>query len=520
MTNQTALHLPAGNLADFIENTLEKYAEKPAFSCLGQTLSFAEIDAKSRALAAYFQQLPNLSQGDRVVVQLPNLIQYPIAVYGALRAGLVIVNTNPLYTPREMAHQFKDSGAKAIIILDDLLSKLEEIKAQTDIETVISTKATDLLTNDLSDASSGYVSFNQILSNFANQELASRQAVSSDDDSVLQYTGGTTGVSKGACLSHKNLIANAEQSAERLEGNCLEGEEIFVCPLPLYHIYAFTVNMVLFFSRGNLNVLIPNPRDLDAFVNAIKPFRFTGFSGINTLFVGLCQHEEFKQLDFSAFKLTISGGTALTSSAVSVWKEVTGCSISEGYGLSETSPVLCLNKPGEEEIGSVGKPLCQTTIELWDENNQATEEGEIVAKGPQVMRGYWNLPEETDKVLVNGFFKTGDVGIRLPSGAIKIVDRLKDLIIVSGFNVYPNEIEDVLSTHPAILEAAVIGEPDEHSGEKVCAYVTLASEITPEQVTSYCREVLTGYKVPKKVVFLKELPKSTVGKILRRELRN
>jgi long-chain acyl-CoA synthetase len=517
--SQTKINLKFNNIADLIEDSLLKYADKPAFSCLGQTLSFAQIDAKSKALACWLQQQENLSPGDRIVIQLPNLNQYPIAAYAALRAGLVIVNTNPLYTPREMQHQFKDSGAKAIILLTDLLPKLTEIKAQTDIELVITTSTTDLLTGDM-DAPNGCVSLNQIFAECADPVLAPRPPNTLDDNAVLQYTGGTTGVSKGACLTHRSIMANAEQTRLVLKHGCTEGEEIFVCPLPLYHIYAFSVNMLVFSTSGNLNILIPNPRDIDAFVEAIKPFKITGFAGINTLFVGLCMHPEFKKLDFSALKITISGGTALTSSAVNMWKATTGCSISEGYGLSETSPVVCFNIPGQEHLGTVGKPVADTEIQLWDENDQIVEEGQIVVRGPQVMAGYWNMPEETAKAITkDGFFKTGDVGMRLDDGTIKIVDRLKDMIIVSGFNVYPNEVEDVLSQHDAILEAAVIGEPDEKTGEKVCAYITVKSEVSENDILAHCKVLLTAYKVPKKIVFMEELPKSSVGKLLRRELR-
>ena len=517
---QTQIDLKFNNIADLIESSLIKFADKPAFSCLGQTLTFAQIDQKSRALACWLQQHESLSPGDRIVIQLPNLNQYPIAAYAALRAGLIIVNTNPLYTPREMQHQFKDSGAKAIIILTDLLPKFNEIKEHTDITLVITTAAADLLTNDMS-APTGCIGLNQILAEYADANLAARPANLIDDNAVLQYTGGTTGVSKGACLTHRSIMANAEQTRLVLKEGCTEGEEIFVCPLPLYHIYAFCVNMLVFATSGNLNILIPNPRDVDAFVQAIKPFKFTGFAGINTLFVGLCSHPDFKKLDFSSLKITISGGTALTSSAVEMWKATTGCSISEGYGLSETSPVVCFNIPGQERLGTVGKPVADTEVQLWDEHDQIVEEGQIVVRGPQVMAGYWNMPEETAKAITKeGFFKTGDVGVRMEDGTIKIVDRLKDMIIVSGFNVYPNEIEDVLTQHEQILEAAVIGEPDDKSGEKVCAYITVKSEISESDVIQHCKKLLTAYKIPKKVVFMEELPKSSVGKLLRRELRS
>ena len=509
------------NLGDFIENTLGKYSANPAFSCLGQTLNFAEIDSKSRALACWLQQESGLKAGDRIVIQLPNITQYPIAAYAALRAGLVLVNTNPLYTPKEMRHQFRDSGAKAIITLQDLLPKLNEVKADTDIETVIFCNPADLLNNE-KPLVAGCISLNQAMAKGANLTLNKRENINLDDTCVLQYTGGTTGVSKGAELTHRNILSNAAQNLDRLGDKCSQGQEIFVCPLPLYHIYAFTVNMMVFFSRGNLNVLIPNPRDMGAFIGAIKPFKFTGFSGINTLFVGLCSTEEFKQLDFSALKLTISGGSALTSDAVRAWRDTTGCSISEGYGLSETAPVLCLNEPGNEQVGTVGEAVVGTDIQIWDANDQSVaqgEEGQIVAKGPQVMKGYWNMPAETQKVISNGYFKTGDIGKILDTGAIKIVDRLKDMIIVSGFNVYPNEVEEVLTRHENIVEAAVVGQPDDRSGESVCAYIAVNKALSTQDIITHCRQELTAYKVPKQVFILDELPKSTVGKILRRELR-
>ena len=509
------------NLGDFVDSVFKKYSDTPAYSCLGQSLSFKEIDEKSHALACYLQGEAGLKSGDRIVIQLPNLIQYPIAAYAAARAGLVIVNTNPLYTEREMAHQFTDSGAKAIIILSDLLPKLDAIKSDTDIQTVIVTGAADLLTGS-TDVSNVNVGFTQAIAAGSGQTLTARTHTLSDI-SVLQYTGGTTGVSKGAALSHSNVLSNASQTLLHLGDKCGEGTEIFISPLPLYHIYAFSVNMLMFFSKGNLNVLIPNPRDMDAFVNALKPFKFTGFAGLNTLFVGLCMQPDFKTLDFSKFHLTLSGGTALTTGAADVWKQVTGCSITEGYGLSETAPVLAFNTPGKEQIGTVGQPLSETEIEMRDENGKTLsqgEEGELCARGPQVMTGYWKRPDETAKVMhSDGFFRTGDVGVILENGNVKIVDRLKDMVIVSGFNVYPNEIEEVLTRHENILEAAVIGEPDDKTGEKVCAYLVVNKEIDSQAVIEHCKKDLTPYKVPKKIVFLDELPKSTVGKILRRELR-
>ncbi|OFA31146.1 long-chain fatty acid--CoA ligase [Glaciecola punicea] len=512
------------SLADLIEQTLIKYSDKPAFHCLGQTLTFAEIERQSYVLAVWLQQRSGLQTGDRIAIQLPNLIQYPIAAYAALRAGLVLVNTNPLYTTREMQHQFKDSGAKAIIILADLYPKLAEIQSQTDIRQVILTQAADLLSTDQQPTTpEGTHQLLNILNAHGNSKLVPRKNQSLDDVCVLQYTGGTTGVSKGAMLTNANIISNAQQVSPRLGFDPEVDSEIFVCPLPLYHIYAFTINMVVLTCSGSLNILIPNPRDLSGFINAIKPFRFTGFAGLNTLFIGLCGQPEFHKLDFSRLKITISGGTALTTSAAELWMKVTGCSIAEGYGLSETSPVLCMNEPGRELMGTVGLPLPDTTIKFI--NAQGTEvvqgeEGELVARGPQIMQGYWQRLDETAKSMTSdGFFKTGDIGLALATGHIKIVDRLKDMIIVSGFNVYPNEVEQIITQHPNVLEAAVIGELCEHSGERVCAYITLQKDLTEAELIHYCRDYLTGYKVPKKVVIMQELPKSAVGKILRRELR-
>lgn len=521
------LFLPQHSLADFIEASCQQYAELPAYTCLGQTLTFADIEQKSRALAAWLQHKSGLKSGDRVIIQLPNLMQYPIAAYAILRAGMVIVNTNPLYTTREMQHQFKDASAKAIIILSGLLPKLEAIIDNTAIETVIVTAATDLLTGDLlafPTQGEQYYGFNQILAAGESLALTPRNQVALDDTCVLQYTGGTTGVSKGACLSHGNILSVTEQILERLSTQITPSQEILACPLPLYHIYAFSVNMMTFFSQGDHSVLIPNPRDLDAFVKAIQPYKITGMAGINTLFVSLCQHDAFKKLDFSQLSLTISGGSTLTSAAAELWKGTTDCTITEGYGLSESSAVVCLNQPTKEHLGAVGKPTLATTLQLWNEAGEQVadgQSGEVVVRGPQMLKAYWNMPKESAEAITSdGFFKTGDIGIRLPDGCIKIVDRLKDMIIVSGFNVYPNEIEEVLTSHESIMEAAVIGEEDEKTGERVCAYITVNGEIEETTLIRFCREQLTGYKVPKKIVVLDELPKSTVGKILRRELRD
>ncbi|WOX05168.1 AMP-binding protein [Microbulbifer pacificus] len=519
--NARELSLESANLADYIGQCLQRFHDKPAYHCLGQTLTFGEIEEKSRHLAQWLQHECGLEAGDRIAIQLPNITQYPIAAYAALLAGLVVVNTNPLYTPREMQHQFSDSGAKALVILADFVGKFEEIKSATGIEHVLVTGPADLLGNPVS-APEGYHSFVSAIERGAACSDLVQSKAARTDIAVLQYTGGTTGVAKGACLTHDNLLANTQQMLERILQRGNEGEEIFVCPLPLYHIYAFTVNMLTFFGMGSLNVLIPNPRDIDGFVKMIAPFRFTGLAGLNTLFVGLCRHPEFKQLDFSSLKMTFSGGTALTSSAAELWHQVTGCPVTEGWGLSETSPVICLNEFGREEIGTVGTVLEDTEVQVWDEDGNALpqgESGELVVRGPQVMLGYWNRPEETDKVMRNGFFRTGDVGLIQDNGNIRIVDRLKDMIIVSGFNVYPNEVEDVLCRHPQVVEAAVVGVPSEQTGEAVRAHLVVDGEVDENEIIEFCRTQLTAYKVPKQIVIQKELPKSTVGKILRRELR-
>ncbi len=519
------------HVVDLVEESFLKYSECPAFSCLGQTLTYNDIDKKSKALAMYFQQHAQLKSGDKIALVLPNLIQFPIAAYAALRAGLTIVNTNPLYTEREMRHQFVDAQVSAVVILADLLPKLAAVLSDTNIVNVVITQATDLLKPDNESIafSSEHtqvtsIGFNQAIAYGEHGALLPIKRSQLDDIAVLQYTGGTTGLSKGAMLTHRNLLANVQQAANRFNPVTVEREEIIVCPLPLYHIYAFLINLLLAPAQGSLNILIPNPRDLEAFVAAIRPFPFSIFTGINTLFVSLCHHLAFKKLDFSKLKLTLSGGSALTENAANLWQEYTGCTVSEGYGLSETSPALCFNPPGQECLGTIGWPLIDTIIEIWDDNHQCVAQGkvgEIVAKGPQVMKGYWQQPQATAAAIINGFFKTGDLGCILADGRIKIVDRKKDMIIVSGFNVYPNEIENILSQHPDVVEAAVIGRVDDKTGERVCAYVVKEpnTSLSLDDLLNYCRNELTNYKLPKEVVFLDELPKSSVGKVLRRALK-
>lgn len=514
--------LQYNNLTQFLDSICAQNRDREAYQCLGKSHTYGEIDALSTQFAKWLQHESGLQPGDRIVIQLPNIIQYPIAAYAAMKAGLVIVNTNPLYTPREMHHQFNDSDAKALIILEDLLPKYEAIKDQVGIQKVITTKATDFIIP--SDDKPDHLCFMSILEQGkALPELRPSQA-KLDDVLVLQYTGGTTGVSKGASLTHSNLLWNAAQMSERLlQLKDLE-KGTFVCPLPLYHIFAFTVHMIGLFSMGVKNVLIPNPRDIDGFVETLKTIPFCGMGGINTLFVGLCQHPEFKKLDFSKLQAVFSGGAALQTSTFHLWQKVTGTTISEGWGLSETSPAVTLNEFGSQIPGSIGTPMVNTTLEVWGPDNKPVKDGEIgelAVKGPQVMKGYWNRPEETAKVMVGEYFLTGDIGLKMPNGAFKIVDRMKDLIIVSGFNVYPNEVEEVLCLHDEILEAAVVGEPDERTGEAVVAHVVLHdySELTQKEIEAYCRENLAAYKVPRQIHFHESLPKSTVGKILRRELR-
>ena len=516
------------SLIELIETASEKYADKTAYACLGHHASFSEIERDSRYFAAYLQSIQGLKSGDRIAIQLPNIIQYVIAAYGAIRAGMVLVNTNPMYTERELTHQYNDSGAKVLVVLSDLLPSLENVVANTAIDTVIATHAADLLApQPQPQVSFTAHKFLDVLAQGKSLPFE-RFSTSLDTLAALQYTGGTTGLSKGAMLSHSNLIANAMQIKSRLSDKLVEGEEIFVAPLPVYHIYAFMINLVLYFERGCCSVLVPNPRDIASLIKTLSDYKFTGFAGLNTLFVGLCHQPEFKALDFSHLKVTISGGTALTQAAAGMWKETTNCTISEGYGLSETSPVVSLNAPGLEQLGTIGKPVIGTWVKILDNDDNEVpqgETGELAVKGPQVMSGYWNKPEETAQVMTDdGYFKTGDIALATPDGLHKIVDRKKDMIIVSGFNVYPNEVEDVLANHEAVLECAVIGVADERAGEAVKAVIVLADqhsdpEAAKAAIISYCREQLTAYKVPKQIVFMSALPKSTVGKILRRELR-
>ncbi|MFY9180064.1 MAG: AMP-binding protein [Venatoribacter sp.] len=528
------------NVIEIFDNFVKKFANKPAFTCLGQTLTYAELNEKSRAFAAYLQNETSLKQGDRIAVQLPNILQYPIVVFGAMRAGMVVVNTNPLYTEREMEHQFNDSGAKALVVLANMASKAEKVVPNTGIKHVIVTEVGDMhglvkrslinfvLKNVKKEVPpysiANAIGLRKVLS-LGSGKTFSPVKIEREDIAVLQYTGGTTGVAKGAMLTHRNLISNMLQCRALFNLILVEGSESIIAPLPLYHIYAFTVHCMVVLDTGNHSVLIPNPRDIPGFVKTLQKTKFTGFVGLNTLFVALCNLPEFRAIDFSNLKLTISGGMALTNAAAEQWKSVTGCEISEGYGMTETSPVVSFNPPGYVKLGTIGMPVSSTICKVIDEEGNdlpVGEAGELCVKGPQVMKGYWQRPEATAETIdANGWLKTGDMAVISEDGYLKIVDRKKDMIIVSGFNVYPNEVEDVIVSHPDVLEAAAIGVPDAKSSEAVKVFIVAKnSSLTEKDIKEWARERLTAYKVPRFIEFRSELPKTNVGKILRRELRD
>ncbi|MCW8128103.1 AMP-binding protein [Microbulbifer halophilus] len=528
------------SILDVFSNACTKFGDRPAFSCLGQTLSVGDIDKLSARFAAYLQNHTDLEPGDRIAVQLPNVLQYPVAVFGALRAGLVVVNTNPLYSRRELKHQLNDSGAKALVVLANIADTAAQIVAETDVKQVIVSEIADLhnpfkrvLINGVAKyvkkmvpdfSFSNQVNFRDAMTMGGNQPHEDVQR-SPDDIAVLQYTGGTTGVAKGAMLTNRNLVANMEQVREALGDSMKEGEEFYVAPLPLYHIYAFTIHCMCLFSTGNHSLLIPNPRDIPGFAKTLKGLRITGFVGLNTLFNGLMRCPEFAELDFSKLHTTCSGGMALTRDTAKRWEEMTGCVVTEGYGLTETSPVVSFNPAEAVQMGTVGVAVPGTEVKVIDENGNDlpnNSPGELCVRGPQVMKGYWQRPEATaESIDSEGWFSTGDMAVIQDDGYIKIVDRKKDMINVSGFNVYPNEIEDVVSAHDKVAEAAAIGVPNEKSGEQVKLFVVKAEDsLTEEEVIAYCRENMTAYKVPKEIEFREDLPKTNVGKILRRELRD
>ena len=533
------------SLVGLMEESFARYADRTAYSFMGKDISYRRTDEESQALAAYLQSL-GLAKGDRVAVMMPNVPQYPVAVAAILRAGYVVVNVNPLYTARELEHQLKDSGARAIVIIENFAATLEKCIAQTPVQHVVLAAMGDRL-GWLKGTLVNYVvrkvkklvpefqlpqavPFNQALSRGRKLPLR-RPEITPDDIAVLQYTGGTTGVSKGAVLLHRNVVANVLQSEawnEPVMKRVPAGEQpTSVCALPLYHIFAFTVNMMLSMRTGGKTILIPNPRDLPAVLKELSKHTFHSFPAVNTLFNGLANHPDFNSVNWSNLKVSVGGGMAVTPNVAKLWLEKTGCPICEGYGLSETSPSASCNPTTSTEFtGTIGVPLPGTWMKLLDDDGQEVstpgQPGEIAIKGPQVMAGYWQRPDETAKVMTpDGYFKSGDVGIVDARGFFKIVDRKKDMILVSGFNVYPNEVEEVASACPGVLECAAIGVPDEKTGEAVKLVVVRKDPaLTAEQIQAYCRENMTAYKQPRVVEFRDELPKTPVGKILRRELRN
>jgi len=526
------------SLIDYIGETFKKYKKSTAFQNFGKSITYGEVDKLSTKFGAYLQSR-GLEPGDKIALMMPNVLQYPVAVFGALKAGLIVVNTNPLYTPREMEHQFKDSDAKAILIADNFTANLEKILDKTDIGVVITTSIGEMLGM----LKGGMINF--VLKNVKRvvpkhnlqNTVTFKEAISSggkftlketpknlDDVIVLQYTGGTTGVSKGAMLTNKSLLSNMMQTKAWMEGSLRVSDEVVLSPLPLYHIFAFTVNCLAMMALGAKTVLVTNPRDMKSLVKEFKTNKITTMTGVNTLFNALINNEEFKELDLD-LRVTVGGGMAVQQIVSEKWKEVTGCVLSEGYGMTEASPVVTVNPiDGTAKMNTIGMPIPSTDVAIFGEKNEMLpvgEVGELRVKGPQVMKGYYNRPEETAKCFIDGWLCTGDMAIMQEDGFFKIVDRKKDMIIVSGFNVFPNEIEDVLAMHPKVLEVAAIGVPHEKSGECVKVFIVKKEKsLKEDELIQYARENLTGYKVPKHVEFIKELPKSNVGKILRRKLRD
>jgi long-chain acyl-CoA synthetase len=514
------------SLVDGFNRACDKFADRPAYTCLGQTLSFQEIEQLSRQFGCYLVEHCGLVQGDRVAVQLPNINQCPIAIWGILRAGLVVVNTNPLYTAREQLHQFNDSGAKVLVVLSDLLPLTEQVVPQTGVEMVIATSAIDLLQPQPLPASSltQIVSFTDALAQGVGKQLPVISSTMADV-AVLQYTGGTTGPSKGAILSHGNIFGGQRMSKLSVDFSDEAVPDLLIAPMPLYHVFGFTMNAVGGFVGGSHSVLIPNARDIDSMVTTMKQHQLTTMTGITTLLQGLMRHPQFDDIDFSRLKGIVVGGAALVKEVGDEWEARTGAKVFEGYGLSETTAVLSCNGPDKSRLGTVGLPMLYQDVKLIDAegNSVATgERGEICTRGAHVMQGYWNRPDATAEAIDgDGWFRTGDIGLMAEDGMLSIVDRLKDMVIVSGFNVYPNEIEDVVYGHGDIIECAVVGVADDRTGEAVKLFVVSTNpDLSEQQVKDFCREQLTAYKVPKHVAFMDELPKSPVGKILRRELRD
>ncbi len=533
------------SVADLLEKLFGKYAGKPAFHNLGCTLSYADLDRLSRDFAAFLQALPGMGKGDRVAIMSPNLLQYPVALFGVLRAGMVVVNVNPLYTPRELEHQLKDSGAKAIVVLENFAGVLQQAIGSTAVRHVVTTQVGDLLpvpkrwlvnfvikrVKKMVPAwrIEGAVGFRDALARGAALALGPAEATR-EDVAFLQYTGGTTGVSKGAMLTHRNILANLEQTGTWISTSFREGAEIVIAPLPMYHIFCLTSTLA-FMKWGSLVVLITNPRDLPAVVAELRRWKFSAMTGVNTLFNGLLNTPGFDALDFSTLKVAVGGGAAVLKPVAERWRQVTGRYITEAYGLTEASPGVCANPLETPWNGTIGLPFPSTDASIRDEgfhelpvwNGEGDIEshtGEICVRGPQVMKGYWNSPGETAKVMREGWLKTGDVGYLNAEGYVTLTDRKKEMILVSGFNVYPNEIEAVVMMLPGVLECGVVGVADEKTGEAVkVAIVRGDPNLTREAVLEHCRTQLTGYKVPRHVEFRDNLPKSPIGKVLRRELR-
>jgi len=527
------------SVTDVLERTCRKFPQNPAFRNLGTTITYAQLERRSREFAAWLQSLPGLQKGSRIALMLPNLLQYPIAFFGVLRAGMIVVNVNPLYTARELEHQLKDSGAEAILILENFAHVLEKVLARTQVKCVVTTQMGDLipaprrwLVNFVVKRVKKMVpqwhipravSFPSTLERGGRADL-DEASPGRDDIALLQYTGGTTGTSKGAILTHGNLLANLLQGAEWSRGKLLEGSEIIVTALPLYHIFSLTVNCLLFTELGGMNLLITNPRDMRGFVKELRGVPFTAISGVNTLYNGLLNTPGFAQLDFRSLKIALGGGAAIHRAVGEHWQAVTGCHLTEGYGLTEASPLVTCNPLGGECPGTIGLPLPSTEVAIRDEENRELaigSVGEICVRGPQVMQGYWQRLEETLNAFTpDGWLRTGDIGVMDERGYVRVTDRKKDVILVSGFNVYPNEVEDVIATIPGVMESAVVGVPDRVTGEVVKAFVVVTDpNLTPEAVTAFCRQHLTSYKVPKLVEFRSDLPKNPIGKVLRRELR-
>lgn len=528
------------SLMDIYDEAIKKFSHRKAFTNMGVSLTFSDLDQKVSHFASFLQNELKLKKGDRIAIQMPNVLQFPVVAFAALRIGLTIVNTNPLYTAKEMQHQFKDSGAKAIVILANFANHLETIIRDTQIESVVITELADLFPTPKRILVNSVVKYikKMIPAYHLPNAYTFRQALElgamrphqnvtckHEDLAFLQYTGGTTGVAKGAMLTHKNVLANMMQIRLWMAPKLNEGEEIAIAALPLYHIFALTVNCLAFLKMGAENILITNPKDIPGFIKELKKRPFTALSGVNTLFNALMNNPQFATVDFSKVKVSVAGAMTLQRSVAEKWMDLTKSVIVEGYGLTEASPVVTCNPiDGRDRVGTIGMPMPSTDVKLVNDDGQEVvigESGELVCKGPQVMAGYWNRPDETAAVLKDGWLKTGDVATVDNDGFFKIVDRKKDMILVSGFNVYPNEVEEVIASHPGVLEVAAIGVPDEHSGEIVKAVIVKRDpNLTSEEVIAHARKSLTGYKIPKLIEFRTELPKTNVGKILRRALRD